>query len=319
MDKSLRVAELLALHGESLQLTALTAEPTLESRITTSEVARPGLALCGFTERFAYHRTQIFGETEMAYLRSLTEERLAEVVENLLSFEVPCLVLCKGQQPPPRMAEIADRRGRPILGTTLGTQSFLLKLSTQLQQHFAPHCYVQGTLVDVYGVGLLYTGPSGIGKSECVLDLIERGHRLVCDDVVHVTRTIDNQLVGAMNQKLSHHMEIRGLGIIDVYRLFGIRAVRAKKRIEMVVELSHWSPGKEYDRTGLVDQVTRILEVDLPLIQLPLVPGKNITVVSEVIAMNYLLKQSGHHPAREFNRRLLEQMRRKRYIGNPSD
>ncbi|MEA2063869.1 MAG: HPr(Ser) kinase/phosphatase [Gemmatimonadota bacterium] len=314
MVKVLRVADFFSRQKEKFELCLFTGEHTLESNIINNEVSRPGLVLVGFIGRFAYDRTLIFGETEIAYLESLPHEELKAHLEKMTSFDIPCMVVSKGLKPPELLIEVSNARGLPVLGTTIGTQDFHRKLADYLGNYFAPHTIIHGTLADVYGVGLLYTGPSGIGKSECVLDLVERGHRLVCDDVVHVIAIGDNNLVGTGNERLSHHMEIRGLGIIDVFRLFGIRAVRARKRIEVVVRLERWDKKTEYDRTGLDQQTTRILNVELPQVTVPLVPGKNITVISEVIAMNYLLKLLGHHTAEEFNRRLLEEMNLDGYI-----
>jgi HPr kinase/phosphorylase len=319
MEKNLKVSELFNTQKENFKLRLFTQEHTLQSEIINNEVSRPGLVLCGFTKLFAYDRTLIFGETEIVYLENLTGEELKNNIETLCSFDIPCMVISKGLEPPKMLIEVANRCGHPILGTTLGTQKFHRLLASYLEQYFAPQTFIHGTLADVYGVGLLYTGPSGIGKSECVLDLVERGHRLVCDDVVQIIRPRENTLVGMMNPKLSYHMEIRGLGIIDICRLFGIRAVRSQKSIEMVVQLTRWQDDLEFERTGLYDRTTKILDVELPLVQLPLVPGKNITVISEVIAMNYLLKQGGYHTAKEFNRRLLEEMDQKHYIDGLSE
>jgi len=315
----LKVADFLQLQKDRFKLCLFTDEHTLQSQIINNEVSRPGLVLCGFTERFAFDRTLVFGETEIVYLESLPEEKLKSYIEIMCSFDIPCMVVSKGLEPPRLMIEVANRRGIPVLGTTLGTQNFNRMLAGFLEQFFAPQTFIHATLADVYGVGLLYTGPSGIGKSECVLDLVERGHRLVCDDVVRIIRVGENTVVGMMNEKLGHHMEIRGLGIIDIFRLFGIRAVRSRKRIEVVVQLSRWENNVQYERTGLVDLTTKILDVELPLVQVPLVPGKNITVIGEVIAMNHLLKQKGYHTAKEFNRRLLEEMQQDRYIDELSE
>ncbi|MFC1614224.1 HPr(Ser) kinase/phosphatase [Gemmatimonadota bacterium] len=314
MAKVLKVEDFYKTQKEKFGLGLFTNKHTLKSKIINNEVSRPGLVLAGYTGRFAFDRTLVFGETEVAYMESLSEDRLGLYLEKMASFDIPCMIVSKGLRPPKMLIEIANRRGLPIFGTKIGTQDFHRKLAAYLENYFAPRTIVHGTLTDVYGVGLLYIGASGIGKSECVLDLVERGHRLVCDDVVHIVAVGENTLVGMGNEGLSHHMEIRGLGIIDVFRLFGVRSVRDSKRIEVVVKLERWDKKTEYDRTGLEDRSTEILGVDLPLVIVPIVPGKNITVISEVIAMNYLLKLMGHHSAEEFNRRLLEQMNLDHYI-----
>ncbi|MCE5272461.1 HPr(Ser) kinase/phosphatase [bacterium] len=320
MSKTLKVEDFLKRFQERFQLNVFTGPETLGGELNNSEVSRPGLVLAGFTRRFAFHRTMVLGETEIVYLEELPQDRLREILDLMFGFQVPMIIISKGLEPPAYMVEAANNRGVPVLGSGLGTQELIRKLANALEVFFAAQTWVHGSLADVFGVGLLYIGPSGIGKSECVLDLVERGHRLVCDDLVHVVRVGENSLVGMLgNEKLGHHMEIRGLGIIDVFRLFGIRSVRARKRIEVVVQLSMWDEKEEYDRTGLNESKTEILDVELPLIKLPLVPGKNITVISEVIAMNYLLKLKGHNVAEEFNRRLLEQMRQDYYIDELSE
>jgi len=320
MSKTLKVEDFLKRFQERFKLSVFTSPETLGGELNNSEVSRPGLVLAGFTRRFAFHRTMVLGETEIVYLEELPQDRLREILDLMFGFQVPMIIVSKGLEPPAYMVEAANNRGVPVLGSGLGTQELIRKLANALELYFAAQTWVHGSLADVFGVGLLYIGPSGIGKSECVLDLVERGHRLVCDDLVHVVRVGENSLVGMLgNEKLGHHMEIRGLGIIDVFRLFGIRSVRSRKRIEVVVQLSMWDEKEEYERTGLNEQKTEILDVELPLIKLPLVPGKNITVISEVIAMNYLLKLKGHNVAEEFNRRLLEQMKQDYYIDELSE
>ncbi len=318
-EKSIQVATLLSDCADRFKLRLLTSESTLGSRIINAEISRPGLILAGFSKRFAWDRTQVIGETEVVYMESLDSATLERYLDKMCAFEIPCIFVSKGLDAPQALLDAAERHGRPVLGTRLGTQDFTRRFSAFLETNFAPRQYLHGSLADVYGVGLLYIGPSGIGKSECVLDLVERGHRLVCDDVVHITRENNETLVGMANEGLGHHMEIRGLGIIDVFRLFGIRAVRKRKRIEVVVELVNWEDSGDIDRTGLDDRTTEILGVTLPLVQVPLVPGKNITVISEVIATNHLLKLKGHHSAREFNRSLLEQMKQVDYIDEVSE
>jgi HPr kinase/phosphorylase len=209
------------------------------------------------------------------------------------------------------MLEMAAARGIPILRTPMATTDFIHKLTSMLDEVFAPTTTVHGSLVDVYGVGLLFTGRSGIGKSECALDLVERGHRLVADDVVTIRRRAVNVLIGSGNDLLRHCMEIRGIGIIDVQSIFGIRAIRAQKRIEVEVNLREWDANEDYERLGIAEQFSTILDVEIPLTVVPLFPGKNITVISETIALNYLVKAYGYNPAEHFNDNLVQLMRRK--------
>jgi len=308
---ALTIAKLLARKADVLGLRLLTAESTTEREITTDEVVSPGLVLAGFSQRFNHNRAQVIGETEIAYLASLAPERSLEAVERFLSFDVPVVFVTKGLDPPPGMIERANRRGIPVVSTGLKTGEFYGAIKSFLEAQFAPSTFLHGSLADIYGVGLLFMGRSGIGKSECVLDLVERGHRLVADDQVHVTRRSGGILIGRGNAVLGFHMEIRGVGIIDIRSLFGIRAVRLQKRIEVVVRLEDWDESTPVERVGLEEERTGILDVEIPLVRVPLNPGKNITVIAEVVAMNHLQKFAGGHTAEQFNARLIERMRTK--------
>lgn len=308
---ALTVAKLLARKADVLGLRLLTAESTTEREITTDEVVSPGLVLAGFSQRFNYNRAQVIGETEIAYLASLAPERSLEAVERFLSFDVPVVFVTKGLDPPPGMIERANSRGIPVVSTRLKTGEFYGAIKSFLEAQFAASTFLHGSLADIYGVGLLFMGRSGIGKSECVLDLVERGHRLVADDQVHVTRRSGGILIGRGNAVLGFHMEIRGVGIIDIRSLFGIRAVRLQKRIEVVVRLEDWDESTPVERVGLEEERTGILDVEIPLVRVPLNPGKNITVIAEVVAMNHLQKFAGSHTAEQFNARLIEHMRTK--------
>ncbi len=306
---TLTVRELLELRGESLRLRLITRDgPSLQRTIVKGEIASPGLALAGYTERFTAGRILVLGETEVSYLRSLDARRRRATVETLLSFESPVVIVTKGQELPAELLEIAERRGTAVVISELGTAEFYRRINPFLNDQFAPQTHLHGSLADVYGVGLLFVGRSGIGKSECVLDLVERGHRLVADDVVRVTRQGHDVLIGRGLELARHHMEIRGVGIIDVRALFGIRAIRQQKRIEVVVQLVDWSRQEAYDRTGLDADYTAILGVPIRRVTVPLNPGKNITVISEVVAMNHLLRYSGVDSAAAFNANLKDAM-----------
>lgn len=302
-----------------LDIDLLTSPETLHGAIDNNEVSRPGVVIAGFSGRFAFHRCQVFGETELAYLKNLDSAQMKKNLERMASFKIPAVFVSKWIETPDIFREIFEKNAIPVFRTHSNTQEFQRRLSDFLDDYFAPVDHIHGTLADVFGVGILYTGPSGIGKSECVLDMVERGHRLICDDVVRIKKVGEHTIIGMVNEKLGHHMEIRGLGVIDVFNLFGIRAVRDSKSIEVVVRLEKWDEGVVYDRSGLDEMKTKILGVDLPLLRIPLVPGKNITVISEVIAMNYLLRLRGHNSAEEFNRRLLEQMKDNTYITRLSE
>jgi HPr kinase/phosphorylase len=310
----LRVRELLAQKGESLQLESLTGEVGLDRPISVPEISSPGLVLAGFTSRFAARRLHALGETEIAYLKSLEPKERRRSLEAFLSYELPCVFVTKSQQVPRELVTIAKARKIPVLRSKLKTAEFYRRITPYLTEVFAPSTTVHGSLADVYGVGLLFTGRSGIGKSECVLDLVERGHRLVADDVVHITQRGADVLIGRAHELSYRYMEIRGVGLVDVSALFGIHAVRHQKRIEVVVELTEWEKAADVERTGLDGKLTRILGVELPLVSVPLNPGKNITVISEVVAMNHLLRYSGVDAAQVFNTRLLKRLAERREV-----
>jgi len=311
----LTVAHLVAERDEHFELTPLTGQTGLDKPILTSEIHRPGLALAGYTTRFPHERAQVLGETELSYLHDLTPEVRRDRLTSVFKHPMPFLVATKGMQPPPEVVEIAAKHDTAVLATRLSTTDFVYRLSVYLDSVFALRTSQHGTLVDVYGVGLLYTGQSGIGKSECALDLVERGHRLVADDVVTITKKGPDVIVGQASDVLGHHMEVRGIGILDIEKLFGIRAVRLQKRIEVVVKLVRWKDGADYERLGLEERLTQMLGVEVPVVTIPVSPGKNITVISEVIAMNQMLKVYGENTAERFSQRLAEEIKRRRATG----
>ncbi len=306
---SLTVSDLLARKTQRLSLELLAGEAGLEREISTPEISSPGLALTGYTDRFVADRMQVLGETEISFLNTLTSEVRRAAADAVLEADVPCVFVTKAQEAPAELIEAANDHGVALVRTDLKTGDFYRRIKPFLEDEFAPRTSIHGSLADVYGVGLLFVGPSGIGKSECVLDLVERGHRLVADDVVLVHRRGHDVLLGRGHEQQQFHMEIRGIGIVDVRHLFGIRAVRQQKRIEVVVRLEQWKEGAHYDRIGIGGETTEILEVSLPSVLVPLNPGKNLTVIAEVVAMNHLLKYSGIDSASEFNRTLIERMR----------
>ncbi|MBX6362978.1 MAG: HPr(Ser) kinase/phosphatase [Gemmatimonadetes bacterium] len=308
--KTLTVDELYKAKREALGLELLTARCDLGRKLVSPTVSSPGLVLAGYTERFSKGRIQILGETEMSYLQSLPEDRMRETLERFFSLDMPAVFVTKGQEVPTVMLEIAGAHGVAVFRSSLKTGAFYRRIQPYLEEQFAPSTTIHGSLADVYGVGLLFVGRSGIGKSECVLDLVERGHRLVADDLVHVTRRGVDVLIGRGHALQRHHMEIRGIGIIDIPALFGIRAIRQQKRIELVVQLEEWNDQAYYDRTGLESDEVEILGVKLPKVTVPLNPGKNITVLSEVVAMNLLLKYAGVQSAQAFNQKLQAAMMR---------
>lgn len=311
LANGISVGEFLEENGQKLALELLAGKDGLDRQITDDEIHRPGLALAGFVELYTFDRIQVLGNTELLYLAKLSESEMREALETIYQFDLPCVVVTNDRQPPPAMFELSDQTKIPLLKTRFATTKFVHLFSLYADEIFAPRISIHGTLVDVYGIGLLFTGRSAIGKSEIALDLVERGHRLVADDVVIISRLAHGILVGTGSDIIRNYMEIRGIGIVDVRNMFGIRAIRRQKRIEVEVQLVDWDDSGGYERIGLEDQLTTILDVEVPVVTVPIYPGKNITVIAEVIALTHLLKISGYHPAKEFNKRLIDLMKRK--------
>lgn len=301
---SIRVSQLLEDREYDLRLTLVAGERGLQRRINSSRIQKPGLALTGFTEHLHPHRVQVFGNTEVSYLLTLPVERQREVLDSLFQEELACVVVTKDLAPPPVLTDACERSGLALMRTPLLSSQFIQQVQAFLEEALTESSSLHGVLMDVFGVGILLLGKSGIGKSEIALDLVMRGHRLVADDIVDVTRRRQGVVYGAGNPVIRHHMEIRGLGIINIKDLFGVASVRERKKIELVIELHEWDPQQEYDRLGVEDKYMNIVGVDIPLSVVPVRPGRNMTTIIEVAARNQLLKQQGHHSAREFAEQL---------------
>jgi HPr kinase/phosphorylase len=292
-----------------LPLDLLAGADGLDRPITSPHIQKTGLALAGFHEYLKAGRVLIFGESEVRYLESLdTVERVAST-RLALALDVPCVVITGGFTPPVELIVEAERARVPLLKTPVPTPTAIGKLTSILEDSLAERTIIHAVLMDVLGLGVLITGESGIGKSECALDLIVRGHRLVADDTVEVRRRQETILIGACPELTRHHMELRGLGVINVMELFGIASTRSSKRIELVVQLERWDPSREYERLGLDDDVYEILGLRVPLIRMPVAPGRNIAILVEVAARNQLLKARGHHAARALAERLEKTLR----------
>jgi HPr kinase/phosphorylase len=302
--KSITVGFLYETTHARFKLKLLNGEVGFENLIRDRNLHRPGLALAGYVELFTFDRVQLMGNTEIRYMNSLEAPHREAAFMSLLEFKMPCIILTNGNEVSAKLLEAAAAKHIPVFGTPFETTKISYFLADFLDDQFSPQVVVHGSLVDVYGVGVLLTGRSGIGKSEIALDLIERGHRLVADDVVMVTRKGEGILMGAGTDLVKHFMEIRGLGLIDVRSMFGIRAIRYQKRVEIAIELEDWKGDRDYTRTGLDDEMVSIVDVEIPLVKLPIFPGKNVTVITEVISLNYLLKHYGYDAAREFSKRL---------------
>ena len=305
---SLAIADLLKDEEYGLDLELVAGERGLSHRIYSSRIQKPGLALTGYTEHLHPDRVQVLGNTEISYLHQFPEDRAADAVGKLCSFPISCFIITKGLAPPVFLKTETEKAGIPLMVTPHQSSTFISLITKFLEESLLPTTHVHGVLVDVLGVGVLLLGKSGIGKSECALDLVIRGHRLVADDIIYIKKKMPAALVGQAGQTIQYLMEIRGLGIINIKDLYGVSSIREKKIIDMVLELIEWNPVQEYDRLGIDDQVHTILGVDLPHLKIPVRPGRNLTSIIEVAARNFLLKGMGYHSAKEFHEKLLARM-----------
>ena len=290
------------------KLKLLNEQVGLTREIKDQNLHRPGLPLAGFLDLFSYSRIQVFGNTENRYLSNLNVEDRKNALETIFKYSIPCVVVTEDNQPSEEMITLANKYSIPIFGSSYSTTKLIYLIGDFLDDQFAPRLSIHGSFVDVYGVGMLFFGKSGIGKSEVALDLVERGHRLVADDVVILTKKGEGIIMGSGTDLVKHFMEIRGVGIIDVRSMFGVRAIRFQKRLEVLIELEVWDEQGEYTRTGLDDTNLMLMDIELPHIKLPIIPGKNITVISEVIALNYLLKLYGYDAAKTLQQRITDKI-----------
>lgn len=308
VPSAVQAKELIDRIEKPLKLQLLTAGVSVSGHFSEAFVQRPQFALTGYSDNFEKHRVQLLGNGEFGYLLDLDEADALDSFSRVALPNVPCIVCTSGHVPTDDMLRVAKERGVAVYATERDTISAVRVIERVLDALFAPRLSAHGSFVDVYGVGILFTGRSGIGKSEVALDLVERGHRLVADDVVLLMRRNNNVIMGTSNSLVRHFMEIRGLGFIDVERMFGMRAIRYQKRLEIIVELEEWDPKAEYTRTGLQNERIKILGASVVHIKLPIFPGKNITVIAETIALNYLLKVYGYNAAETFSDKLRQQM-----------
>ena len=288
----------------SLKVLCPSTKDTLN--IQSAELNRPGIQFTGYMEYFAHERPQVIGKVEMAYLESLDDAARYAQLSQFFSYPIPCMVICRGMQPLQEMMELARAHDIPIFGTDWVTTRFFVNAINYLSDALAPHSTVHGVLMDVYGIGVLLTGESGVGKSEAALELVKRGHQLVADDVVDIKKVNENRLIGESPETIRHFMEIRGIGIIDIRQMYGIGAVLVHKSVEMAIHLELWQESKAYERLGMSDSYTTIMGVKIPQIVLPVRPGRNLAVVIEVAARNLGLKRLGYSAANELDRRLKE-------------
>ncbi|WP_041644039.1 HPr(Ser) kinase/phosphatase [Mahella australiensis] len=289
---------------EDLQLEVLYKDDCKYINISTSDVNRPGLQLAGFFDYFAYERIQVIGRVEMTYLMSIDVKTRNERLNDYFKYPIPCVIVSRGMDIPTELMDIAQTYKRPLFRTHKSTTQFINRTMNYLESVLAPQITRHGVLVDVYGVGILLMGDSGIGKSETALELVKRGHRLVADDAVEIRRVTDNRLIGEAPDLIKYFMEVRGIGIIDIRAMYGAGAIINTKSIDLVIALEIWDNNKVYDRLGLVEESMDILDVTLPKITIPVRPGRNLAIIVEVAAMNFRLKNSGYHAAQELNQRL---------------
>ena len=305
------VRDLLGSRSDALDLSIelLAGERGLDRLITNPHPQKTGLALAGFQEYLRPGRVLVFGESEIRYLENLDSTTRADRMRQALALDFPCILITGGFAPPPEMAFEAEQAGVPLLKTPVVTPTAIAKLTSMLEDSLAERTMLHAVLMDILGLGVLIVGESGIGKSECALDLIVRGHRLVADDTVEIRRRSETILIGTCPDLTRHHMELRGLGLINVKELFGIASTRSSKRVELVVHLERWDSSREYERLGLDDHYYEVLGLRVPLVRMPVAPGRNIAILVEVAARNQLLRSRGHHAARALVERLDQHLR----------
>lgn len=308
--QELNIQTLVKDNKNNWKLKLLAGANGLDNIITVSEINRPGLALTGYFGYFAYERVQVFGKTELSYLSKLPKNKLKAIFGKLFSYKIPCVVITTKLKPPQELINHANAKHIPVLGTSIITTRFNSELTNYLEEKFAASMTIHGVLVDVFGVGILILGKSGIGKSECALELIHRNHRLVADDVVFIKKTPEKTLFGTKDASLGYLLEIRGLGIIDIRELFGVTAIRDTKKIELVAILEEWKSSKEYERIGLDENYFVILNAPLPKIVLPVKPGRNVAMLLEVAAVNIRAKKMGLNSVEEFDKRMLHKIKK---------
>ncbi|MBO6107845.1 MAG: HPr(Ser) kinase/phosphatase [Eubacterium sp.] len=296
---------------EHLGLTVMTCHDKLdEILITQSDINRPALQLAGFFDYFDHHRVQIIGQVEYTYMEKQGVEKSAEMIAQIMSYKVPCIVFCRDIPVDKAFLELSEKQGVPILGTRADTSSFSAEVTRWLRVELAPMISIHGVLVDIFGEGILLTGESGIGKSEVAIELIHRGHRLVSDDVVEIRKVSDETLIGQAPDITRHFIELRGIGIIDAKTLFGVESVKDTMTIDLVLQLEEWKREKEYDRMGLEDNYITYLGNKVPTHYIPIRPGRNVAIICESAAVNFRQKKMGYNAAAELYRRLANNMGR---------
>ncbi|EMI12827.1 hpr kinase phosphorylase [Bacillus stratosphericus LAMA 585] len=291
---------------EQFHLELVSGEEGINRPITISDLSRPGIEMAGYFTYYPKERVQLLGKTELSFFEQLPERERKQRMMSLCTDITPAIILSRDREVPKELIEASNENGVPVLRSSLKTTRLSSRLTNFLESKLAPTTAIHGVLVDVYGVGVLLIGKSGVGKSETALELVKRGHRLVADDCVEIRQEDQDTLVGSAPELIEHLLEIRGLGIINVMTLFGAGAVRSYKRITIVMNLELWEQGKQYDRLGLEEEKMRIIDTDVPKLTIPVRPGRNLAVIIEVAAMNFRLKRMGHNAAEQFTSKLAD-------------
>ncbi len=295
-----------------LRLRLIAGAKGLKKKIKFSQVQKMGLAFAGYTDVIQPFRVQVIGNSELSYFRTLKPGRGDEVIRKICDLRIACFVVTKNLKIPSLLIEESQKKRISLFQTELSTPDLIERMTKFLEDRLSPSATIHGVLVDVFGVGVLILGGSGIGKSECALDLILRGHRFVADDIVYLHRRPPDNIFGSGVDTVKYHMEIRGLGIINVAKLFGVEAIRERKIVDMIVELVGWESSKEYDRLGFEEESFPVLGTNLPMVKIPVTPGRNLASIIEVAARNHLLKVMGYDPAREFEKQLMAKISSRR-------
>jgi len=305
MKKKIYIKDLIDYTGRiDLQLSLIAGKAGLHKEIIVGDINRPGLSLAGFFDYFAFDRIQIFGLGEAAYINQLEEERKNDIYEKFFSYDVLCCIFTYGKKPDDLFIKFADKKKVPTFTTQRRTTKFVTLFSHVTEEAFAPFVTIHGSMVDVFGVGVILLGKSGVGKSECALELVERGHRLIGDDILKIQLIDESLLIASGSSIIKHHMEIRGLGIINIKDIFGIRSLRERKRVELIAMLEEWDHSKQYDRLGIEEKTYSILDINTPYITVPVKPGRNIPIIIETAALNRRLKKMGISSAKELDDRI---------------
>ena len=309
--EAISVKQLFDSFNKQLKLELVSGQKGMNLMINERSLNRPALALTGYLKFFASKRIQLFGAGEMGYLRSLTIEEESKILRTIFSKKIPCIIISRNLAPSKILKQISNEFNIPLIRSSLASKTLTTELTLLLEDYFAPRTQIHGTLLDVKGTGTLISGESGVGKSECALALIERGYSLVADDLTYIKRINDREIVGTSNELSRGYMECRGLGIINIAELFGVRSVRKEKRIDLVVRFFNWNKGYTEERTGLSDDTIELLGLKVPLIEIPVRPGRDMALLVEVAAMVRALKSMGHDSAKEFNKKLIQEMNKR--------